>query len=230
MEFGLGKCAKIAFKRGKLVHLQNLVTDINREIQEQEQGNTYKYLGTGESEGIHQQMKERLKQEYSRRLRMILKSELNARNKITAIGALAVPVLRYNFGIINWRTEEIKKIDRKTRKLLTMYKMHHPKADIDRLYVKRKEGRRGLVQIEAAYKAEIISIAEYLNTNYKEDQFINIVKSHESIQPNMNSIIKTAARITEELSQPNEKSNVKQDGIQQTKARLGESLKKKWKK
>jgi len=64
-----------------------------------------------ESEGIqHQQMKERLKQEYSRRLRMILKSELNARNKITAIGVLAVPVLRYSFGIINWRTEEIKKL------------------------------------------------------------------------------------------------------------------------
>jgi len=41
-------------------------------------------------------MKERLKkEEYSRRLRMILKFELNTRNKITAIGALAVPVLRY---------------------------------------------------------------------------------------------------------------------------------------
>ena len=39
-------------------------------------------------------MKEGLKQDYRRRLRMILKSELNARNKITAIGALAVPVLR----------------------------------------------------------------------------------------------------------------------------------------
>jgi hypothetical protein len=37
--------------------------------------------------------------------------------------------------------------------------VHHPKADIDRLYVKRK-GRRGLVQVEAAYKAEITSIAE----------------------------------------------------------------------
>ena len=31
MEFGLEKCAKIAFKRGKLVHSQNLVIDINRE-------------------------------------------------------------------------------------------------------------------------------------------------------------------------------------------------------
>jgi len=110
-----------------------------------------------------------------------------------------------------------------------MYKMHHPKADIDRLYVKRKEGGRGLVQIEMAYKAEIINIAEYLNTNYKEDQFVNIVKSHKSTQPNMNSIIKTAAKITEELSQPNEKIDAKQDGTQHTKARLGESLKKKWK-
>jgi len=212
MEFGLEKCAKIAFKRGKLVHSQNLVININREIQELEQGKTYKYLRTGESEGIqHQHMKERLKQEYSRRLRMILKSELNARNKITAIGALVVPVLRYSFGIINWRTEEIRKIDKKTRKMLTMYKMHHPKADIDRLYVKRKEGGRGLVQIEVVYKAELINIAEYLNTNYKGDQFLNIVKSHESTQPNMNSIIKTAAKFKEELSQPNEKSDAKQE-------------------
>jgi len=39
---------------------------------------------------------------------MILKSELNARNKVTATGTLAVPVLRYSFGIINWRIEDIK--------------------------------------------------------------------------------------------------------------------------
>ena len=37
MEFGLEKCAKFAFKRGKLVHSQNSVIDINREIQELEQ-------------------------------------------------------------------------------------------------------------------------------------------------------------------------------------------------
>jgi hypothetical protein len=69
--------------------------DINREIQELEQGKTYKYLGIEENDGIqHQQMKERLKKEYTRRLRMILISELNAKNKITVTGTLAVPVLR----------------------------------------------------------------------------------------------------------------------------------------
>jgi hypothetical protein len=89
---------------------------------------------------------------------MILKSELNTNNKITAIGALAIPVLRYSFGIINWRLEEIKKIDRKTTKILIMYKMHHPKFDIDRLYVKRKEEGRGPSQIETAYQTEIINL------------------------------------------------------------------------
>jgi hypothetical protein len=34
----------------------------------------------------------------------------------------------------------------------------------------------------------------------------------------MNSIIKTAAKIAKELSQPNEKSDAKQEGIQHAKA------------
>jgi hypothetical protein len=83
---------------------------------------------------------------------MILKSELNARNKITPIGALGDPVLKYSFGIINWRFEEIKQIDRKTRKMLKTYKMHHQKAEIDRLYVKRKEEGDDLYKLKQHIK------------------------------------------------------------------------------
>jgi hypothetical protein len=90
-----------------------------------------------------------------------------------------------------------------------MYKMYHPRADIDRLYVKRKEGGRGLLQIEVAYKEQIINNAEYLNTKYAEDQFVNIFKSHEINQPNMNSRIKTAAEVAEKLNQLNEKCDTK---------------------
>jgi hypothetical protein len=112
MESGLDRCTKIIFKKGKLVYSQNLVVDINREIEGLEQGKTCRYLGT-----------EEILKEYIRRLRMILKSELNAKNKITAIGALAVPVLRYTFVIITWRLEDIKKIGRKARRIITMYKI-----------------------------------------------------------------------------------------------------------
>ena len=82
-----------------------------------------------------------------------------------------------------------------------------------------------MVQVEASYKAEIINTAEYLNRNYKEDQFVNIVKNHESIQPNMNSVLKLPTNIIEELSQP----HVKSGGTQHTKARLREDLKEEWK-
>ena len=67
------------------------------------------------------------------------------------------------------------------------------------------------------------------NTNYKVDQFVNIVKCYESTQLTVNSIIKTAAKIADEWSQPNEKSEARQEGIQHTKARLGKVLKNKWK-
>jgi hypothetical protein len=42
----------------------------------------------------------------------------------------------------------------------------------------------------------------------------------------MNSTIKVAAKIVEELNQLNENSDTKQEGIQHIKAILGESLKK----
>ena len=71
-------------------------------------------------------------------------------------------------------------------------------------------------------KSEIINTAEYLSTKYKERQFVNIVKNHQS---NMNSILKSAAKIIVELSQLNGKNYAKQDEMQHTKERLGEVLK-----
>jgi hypothetical protein len=45
----------------------------------------------------------------------------------------------------------------------------------------------------------------------------------------MNSILKSAAKIIEELSQLKGKNDAKQDEMQHTKGRLGDVLKKKWK-
>jgi len=37
---------------------------------------------------------------------MILKSDLNTKNKMKGFGALAVPVLRFSFVVVDWRVEE----------------------------------------------------------------------------------------------------------------------------
>jgi hypothetical protein len=45
-------------------------------------------------------MRGRLKKEDTRRLRMILKTELYTKSKITVIKTLAVTILKYSFSII----------------------------------------------------------------------------------------------------------------------------------
>jgi hypothetical protein len=137
----------------------------------------------------HKIEKEKLKKEYLRRLRLVLGKELNAKNKIQAIGTLAVPILRYSFGIVNWNQEELQKLDRKTRKLLTIHGQHHPKADVDRLYVPRNQGGRGVMQLEAAHAVEITNLAEYIDR--KEDPLIQMVRTH---QHKINSAMLQTAR------------------------------------
>ena len=44
-------------------------------------------------------------------------------------------LLRYGAGIINWKVDELKKMDRTSRKTLKMYGALHQKSDIDRLYL-----------------------------------------------------------------------------------------------
>ena len=74
------------------------------------------YLSIEESFDIqHNNEKGKLKKENLRRLRLALGTELSAKNKIQTIGYLAVPVLKYSFGIVNWHQEELQKLDRKTR-------------------------------------------------------------------------------------------------------------------
>jgi len=90
---------------------------------------------------------------------------------------LAVPVLRYSFRIINWHQEEMQKLDRKTRKLLTIHGQHHPKADVDHLYVPRKQRGRGLMQLEAAQAVEITKLVEYVDR--KEDPLIQVVRTNQ---------------------------------------------------
>jgi hypothetical protein len=64
------------------------------------------------------------------------------KNKIQAIGSLAIPVLKYSFGIINWHQKEIQKLDRKTRKILSIYGQHHPRADPQKRWRKRTDADR----------------------------------------------------------------------------------------
>ena len=133
MEFGLKKCGVVILKKGKLVKFDGIHLP-NQEIMKEVDENGYTYLGILELDEIKEhEMKIKVTAEYKRRLRLILKSKLNGKNKIQAINTWAVALLRYGAGIINWKVDELKKMDRTMRKTLTMYRALHLKSDIDQL-------------------------------------------------------------------------------------------------
>ena len=121
--------------------------------------------------------KNKAKKEYMKRLRQVLKSKLNAKNKIQAINAYAIPVISYTGGIIKWRSDELKQINSRTRKIMTMHGALHPRADVDRLYVSRKKGGRGLKDIAEVIQREDRSLSEYVHKNEYDDPLLAVVKT-----------------------------------------------------
>jgi len=96
---------------------------------------------------------------------MALKTELKTANKFEAINTLAIPVVTYNFNIMNLKLSNIRRVDAKTRKMLTTSKMHHLKSDVDRLYLPRTSGGCGLVQLELSLTTTTIGLNAYLTSN-----------------------------------------------------------------
>ena len=227
MEFGLEKCAKATFKRGKLVSTSHVQLDNDTKIKQLEQEEVYKYLGINEGDGIqHAKMKRKIRLEYYRRIRLVLRTELNSRNKITAVNSLAVPVVQYSFNVINWTLEDIRRLDRKTRKFLTMHHMHHPKADSDRIYLPRSNGGRGLIQLEGLFKTSTIGLQRYLEIN--SDWMMQEVSRHEACKRG-NSITKYASKFKRELEISDEQEveiNEQQEVLEEDPTKVAKQVKK----
>ena len=124
---------------------------------------TYTYLGILEADTIKQvEMKDKIQKEYLRRTRKLLETKLSGRNLIKGINTGAVPLVRYSGQFLMWTRDELKQMDQRTRKLMTMHKVLHPRGDVDRLYVSRKEGGRGLASIEDSVDASIQRLNDYI--------------------------------------------------------------------
>ena len=108
-------------------------------------------------------MKLNVSKKYIRRLRKVLKSKLNGGNFVRGVITWAVFPLRYSVVFVSWRKSELQAIDRKTRKLFTIYGALHPKSDVDRLYVSRKEGGRGLISTEDCVELPIRGLEVYIH-------------------------------------------------------------------
>eukprot|EP00116_Pleurobrachia_bachei_P000806 sb/3461068/ len=119
------------------------------------------------------------------RVKRLLSSSLHGKNLVTAINTWAIPVIRYGAGILDWTATEAKGLDMMTRKILRRGFIKS-NSDIDRLYVSRKLGGRGLQRIEDVIVKEETGLVSFFSNStdtkiralhtamVKEDIILNI--------------------------------------------------------
>jgi len=136
--------------------------------------NGYKYLGVLQSEKVmNKEMKGKISKEYMRRVKLLGKSELYAGNLVKGINAWAIGVVRYSAGILDWTQGELRQLDVQTRKTLTICGAFHKRGSVGRLYLKRKDGGRGLISVEDCVRMEQKSLCEYVGKS--EEWMLKVV-------------------------------------------------------
>ena len=174
MTFGEDKCAYQQVENGKLIKNTEHLEMNNLFIKPIKDRDTYKYLGIDEDISyVGTVNKERVTKEFYTRVTKIWKSELSSFNKVIAHNTFSIPVLTTTVRVIDWTIEEIKEIDTRTRKHLTMTGNFHPNGDIEKLYLPRSQGRRGIKMIARMFESRIITIGQYLTI---KSNYSNVMK------------------------------------------------------
>ena len=77
---------------------------------------------------------------------------------------------------LKWTKDELKQMDQRTKKLMTMHKALHPRDDVDRLYIQGKEWGRGLANIEDSVDTWIQRLEDY--TEKYEQELITAIRNN----------------------------------------------------
>ena len=87
-------------------------------------------------------------------------------------------ILKYSTGVVEWKNDELKVLDRKTRKMMILYGALPPKV-MYTVYVARQKAGRGLISCEICVKAEKNNLAWYVrNSNERLMAEVRKIKPH----------------------------------------------------
>lgn len=164
MRFGLDKCSSLHLNKGKQTEGEETQLLNGMEIQCLKKGEYYRYLGLMQAAKIDPLMtREELLKNMRARMKKVLNTKLNSRNKIEALNSWAFPPVIYSLGVIKWPVTSLKQLDTEIRTTLTKYRMHHPKSSVCRLYLPRGSGGRGLFNFETAADIECRRLRSYFD-------------------------------------------------------------------
>ena len=162
--YGVSKCAEIIYQNGKMVRGEGLqVLKERMKTMNPDENEVYKFLGIEQADGINTKaVYERVKEEVTKRVKMLTKTELNDANLIKAINMKVIPVATYAMNVCKFTVAELKELDQIIKKELRVKNMLGRQASDERLYLKRERGGRGLKSLRDAYRETRLRVACYM--------------------------------------------------------------------
>ncbi|KAI5703896.1 hypothetical protein M8J76_002697 [Diaphorina citri] len=201
MSFGLEKCNVLHVKKGKVCEPVNMTLSNDVTISCLNKDEHYKYLGLQQQIKINDSdMKMQYEKQFMKRVNTVMETELNAKNKIQAINAWAIPFLMYTFGIISWSNTDLENLNRKVRMAMKNFRSHHIHSATERLYLPRKDGGRGLLDLQMLYSKQMQKFRNYFINNRTD--FMEYFKRADTYTPlklASSTFTPPPARTTEQL-------------------------------
>ena len=108
--YGVTKCAEIVYGCGKMVRGEGLqVLEERMESMDPNENEIYKFLGIEQADGIKtKRVYEWVKYEVTKRVRMLINTELNDINLVRAINTKVIPVAAYPMNLCKFSNRELK--------------------------------------------------------------------------------------------------------------------------
>ena len=82
-----------------------------------------------------------------------------------AVKRWAFAILRYSAAVVDCKVHELKELDRKTGKMITLHGALSRKGDVDRLYLPCQKGGRGLISCKMCVKVEENNLTWYIRNS-----------------------------------------------------------------
>ena len=154
-----------------------------------------------QADGIRtKQVYERVKEEMTKRLKLLMKSELNDENLIQAINSKVIPVAAYPMNVCKMTKGELNELDQIVKRELRKSNMLGKQASDERLYLKRDQGGRGLKSMRDVYAETRTRVACYMCMS--NNKWIQVAWQRETVKEN-NAIIDEAVKVMMEIDKTN---------------------------
>ena len=130
------------------------------ETMDSHENEIYKFLGVEQAGRLKVKVVfETVKSELEKRVKLLVNTELNYTNLISAINVKVIPVAAYSMNNCKFSKGELNELDQIVKRDLRSKEMLWKQASNERLYLNREDGGTGLKLMRDVYKETRLRVA-----------------------------------------------------------------------